>query len=32
MGRDDGAIQVRIAKEIAQRRFGHESLLSARGA
>ncbi len=26
MGRDDGAIQVRIAKEIAQRRFGHESL------
>jgi hypothetical protein len=25
MGRDDGAIQVRIAKEIAQRRFGHES-------
>jgi hypothetical protein len=26
MGRDDGAIQVRIAKEIAQRRFGHETL------
>jgi hypothetical protein len=26
MGRDDGATQVRIAKEIAQRRFGHESL------
>ncbi len=26
MGRDDGAVQVRIAKEIAQRRFGHESL------
>ena len=26
MGRDDGAIQVRIAKEIAQRRLGHESL------
>ncbi len=26
MGRDDGAIQVRIAKEVAQRRFGHESL------
>ena len=25
MGRDDGAIQVRIAKEIAQRRFGHET-------
>jgi hypothetical protein len=25
MGRDDGATQVRIAKEIAQRRFGHES-------
>jgi hypothetical protein len=25
MGRDDGAVQVRIAKEIAQRRFGHES-------
>jgi len=26
MGRDDGATQVRIAKEIAQRRLGHESL------
>ena len=26
MGRDDGAIQVRIAKEIAQRRLGHESI------
>ena len=26
MGRDDGATRVRIAKEIAQRRFGHESL------
>jgi hypothetical protein len=26
MGRDDGAIQVRIAKEVAQRRLGHESL------
>jgi len=26
MGRDDGATQVRIAKELAQRRFGHESL------
>ncbi|MGA9723346.1 MAG: hypothetical protein WBQ86_12890 [Candidatus Binatus sp.] len=26
MGRDDGATQVRIAKEIAQRRFGHETL------
>ena len=26
MGRDDGATQVRIAKEVAQRRFGHESL------
>ena len=26
MGRDDGATHVRIAKEIAQRRFGHESL------
>ena len=26
MGRDDGATQVHIAKEIAQRRFGHESL------
>ena len=26
MGRDDGATQVRMAKEIAQRRFGHESL------
>jgi hypothetical protein len=27
MGRDDGATRVRMAKEIAQRRFGHESLL-----
>ncbi len=27
IGRDDGATQVRIAKEIAQRRLGHESLL-----
>jgi hypothetical protein len=26
MGRDDGATAVRIAKEIAQRRFGHESI------
>ena len=26
MGRDDGATRVRIAKEIAQRRLGHESL------
>jgi hypothetical protein len=26
MGHDDGAIQVRIAKELAQRRFGHESV------
>jgi len=26
MGRDDGATSVRIAKEIAQRRFGHESI------
>jgi hypothetical protein len=26
MGRDDGATQVRIAKELAQRRLGHESL------
>jgi hypothetical protein len=26
MGRDEGAIQVRIAKEIAQRRLGHEGL------
>jgi hypothetical protein len=26
MGRDDGAIQVRIAKEVAQRRLGHETL------
>jgi hypothetical protein len=26
IGRDDGATQVRIAKEIAQRRLGHESL------
>ncbi|MGO8804969.1 hypothetical protein [Candidatus Binatus sp.] len=26
IGRDDGATQVHIAKEIAQRRFGHESL------
>lgn len=26
MGRDDGATQVRIAKEVAQRRLGHESL------
>ena len=26
MGRDDGATQVRIAKEIAQRRLGHETL------
>ena len=26
MGRDDGATRVRIEKEIAQRRFGHESI------
>ena len=26
MGRDDGATRVRIAKEIAQRRLGHESI------
>ncbi len=26
MGRDDGATQVRIAKEVAQRRLGHESI------
>jgi hypothetical protein len=26
MGRDDGATQVRIAKELSQRRLGHESL------
>ena len=27
MGREEGVIQVRMAKEIAQRRFGHESIL-----
>ena len=27
MGREEGVIQVRMAKEIAQRRFGHESML-----